>query len=530
MTALSDATLLRPEELSDAVSRALAEGGHMQMAYAWWPDPKTLELRYLVDPSHGRAFEIWRCRPQGLPLRPVPSLAPISPLLGWYEREIADLFGLEFTGHPEPHRLVLREGAQPVLPPFDPDYPPDAAVPVDQNRRFIPEIAGAVADVQELPFGPIRADVMESAEFLFYYIGEAILHYQPRLFFKHRGMEKRFEGQRPATATVLAERVSGVGSLAHALAYCQAVEAAAGCRVPPRAEWLRVLLAELERLYNHLHYLGHLAHATTLKVGEAQGKLLEERLKQLNARLTGSRFLRSVLVPGGLRRDLEPQGWLAEALATLRPEIDAYSRRLLNTDSHLDRLITTGVLDPQTAFDQGATGPVARACGLDRDLRRDHPYAAYGEMPAPVPVREAGDAHARFQVRIAEIGVSLDLIGQVLHGLPDSPVRCECLPAPGAEGLGWSEVAARRLVLRRSPRSRRPFGAGQDQVAVILELARVPVHRAPDQHDGLPDQRGQLWPDHCRLRPLGGLDAVVDPVWIARRQGDDALAAGWRGH
>ena len=209
-----------------------------------------------------------------------------------------------------------------------PDYPPDLAVPVDQTRRFIPEVAGAVADVQELPFGPIRADVVESAEFLFYYIGEAILHYQPRLFFKHRGMEKRFEGLLPGTAVVLAERISGVGSLAHALAYCQAVEAASGCTVPPRAQSLRVLLAELERLYNHLHYLGHLAHTTTLKVGEAEGKLLEERTKQLNARLTGSRFLRSMLIPGGLRRDLAPQGWLGDALDALRPQIEAYCRRL----------------------------------------------------------------------------------------------------------------------------------------------------------------------------------------------------------
>ncbi len=440
MTAMPDALLLRPEELPDAASRTLAEGGHLQMAYAWWPEPKTLELRYLLERSPAGPFATWRCRPRG----PVPSLALVAPLLGWYEREITDLFGLEFASHPEPHRLVLREGAQPVLPPFDPDYPADAAVLVDQSRRFVPEIAGpeiagAGDDVQELPFGPVRADVVESAEFLFYYIGEAILHFQPRLFFKHRGMEKRFEGLLPGVAAVLAERVSGVGSLAHALAYCQAVEAAAGCVAPPRARFLRVLLAELERLYNHLHYHGHLAHATTLKVGEAEGKLLEERVKQLNARLTGSRLLRSVLTPGGLRRDLAPEGWLAAELAALRPEIDAYTDRLANTDSHLDRLITTGVLDRRTAFDQGATGPVGRASGLDRDLRRDHPYAAYGEVPVTVPLREAGDADARFRVRIAEIGASLDLIADVLHRLPDGPVRTGCAPPPGAEGLGWSE-------------------------------------------------------------------------------------------
>jgi formate hydrogenlyase subunit 5 len=434
MMATAGRVLLRPAELPQAMRRALAAGERLRMLYAWWPDPDTLELSYVLSRPLS-AFTIWRCRPDG----PVPSLAAICPAIGWYEREITDLFGLEFGGHPEPHRLVLREGAKPLLPPFDPDYPAETPIPVDQARRFIPEIAGAAGDVQELPFGPIRADVVESAEFLFYYIGEAILHYHPRLFFKHRGMEKRFEGLRPPTAVVVAERVSGVGSLSHALAYCQAVEAAAGCTPPPRACWLRVLLAELERLYNHLHYLGHLCHTTTLKVGEAEGKLLEERVKQWNARLTGSRFLRGVLTPGGLRRDLAPQSWLAGEIERLQPEIEAYTRRLDDTDSHLDRLITTGVLDPQTACDQGATGPVERGCGQDHDLRRDHPYAAYGATTVAVPVEKAGDAYARFRVRIAEIGVSLDLLREALRRLPEGPVRAHCLPPPGSEGLGWSE-------------------------------------------------------------------------------------------
>ena len=173
--------------------------------------------------------------------------------------------------------------------------PPICRCSVERSTQVVPELAGADADVQLLPFGPVRADVFESAEFLFFYVGEAILHYHPRLFFKHRGMEKRFEGLEPARGVVLAERVSGVGSVAHALAYCQAVEAAANCIVPARARFLRVLLAEMERLYNHLHYFGHLCHTTTLKVGEAEGKLLEEQAKQLNTRLTGSRFLRSIL-------------------------------------------------------------------------------------------------------------------------------------------------------------------------------------------------------------------------------------------
>ena len=311
-------------------------------------------------------------------------------------------------------------------------------MPFEPAASRVPEMQSP--DVQRLPFGPVRADVVESAELIFFYVGEHILHLHPQLFFKHRGMEKRFEGQTPASAVVLAERVSGVGSFAHGLAFCQAVEHAAGCIVPRRALLLRALLAELERLYNHLHYLGHLADTTTLKVGNAEGKLLEERAKQINGRLTGSRFLRGLLIPGGLRRNLVPEAWLGKELGELRRDVAAYAAMLESTNSYLDRLMTTGVLSREVAFDQGATGPIERASGLDRDLRRDHPYAAYGEVSLTVPSRTSGDAHARAQVRVAEIDASIAVIQQVLDLLPDGPVRTECQPSPDTEGLGWAET------------------------------------------------------------------------------------------
>lgn len=403
------------------------EGGRMQMAYAWRPNGKAVELRYLASSPQSRRFVLWRCEPSGS----VPSLAAIWPLLGWYEREISDLYEVAFAEHPEPHPLVLHGGhAKPS------DFIASSHEGVN-GRPHVPEINAS--DVQELPFGPVRADVVESAEFTFLYVGEHIIHYQPRLFFKHRGMEMRFEGRRPEFAVILAERVSGVGGVAHALAYCEAVERAAGCDAPVRARQLRVVLAELERLYNHLHYLGHLCHTTTLKVGEAQGKLLEERVKQINARLTGSRLLRGVLVPGGLRRDLAPGAWLADELEALRVDIAAYIDRLERSDSHLDRLITTGVLPRQVAFDQGATGPVERASGLARDLRSTHPYAAYEGLPLTIPIREEGDAYARERVRFEEIGSAIAIIQRVLLLLPEGDVRAGCFPGPLSEGLGWAE-------------------------------------------------------------------------------------------
>jgi len=414
---------------------AVHGGARMQMAYAWFPERGTLpEIRYLLHWGAHHPLQIWRTRPGG---GNVPSLSAIAPLLSWYEREMVDLCGVGFDDPPQPQALALLPGASADKPPLRPDAA--AALRYSPEPSSLPQITGPMSqDVQRLPFGPVRADVLESAQFIFYYIGEGILHYHPQLFFKHRGMEKRFEGLRPQLGVVLAERVSGIGSVAHALAYCRALESAAGCEPPPRAQHLRVLLAELERLYNHLHYLGHLCHTTTLKVGEAQGKYLEELAKQINARVSGSRLLRALLTPGGLRREPELEG-LSDALSALQRQFQPYANMLEASSTHLDRLITTGLLSPKLAFDQGATGPVERASGLERDLRRDQPYAAYGELPLNIAVRRSGDAHARQQVRIAEIGHSIELMRTLLADLPDGPIHARCEAPAGAEGLGWAE-------------------------------------------------------------------------------------------
>jgi Ni,Fe-hydrogenase III large subunit len=450
-----------PGELRARCAAVVEAGARIQMAYAWFPQAQApAEIRYLVHPGAHQPLQVWRCRPG---TEPVPSLSALAPLLSWYEREMTDLCGVRFLDHPQPDPLVLLPGACADRPPLQPEAA--ATLQYVPAPAALPQLAGPGSDdVQLLPFGPVRADVLESAQFTFYYLGEAILHYHPQLFFKHRGMEKRFEGIGPPLGVVLAERVSAIGGVAHALAYCRAIESAAGMSPPPRAQWLRVLLAELERLYNHLHFLGHLCHTTTLKVGEAEGRYLEERAKQINARLSGSRLLRSVLTPGGLRRDLPCEG-LEGMLDTLWNEFARYGEMLESSTTHLDRLITTGVLSPRLAFDQGATGPIERACGVDRDPRRDQPYAAYAELPLRVATRQAGDAHARQQVRIEEIGHSVELIRAVLRDLPAGPVHLPCRPAPGSEGLGWAE----------GPRGAIYYAVHLDQAG---RLARVKIKSA----------------------------------------------------
>lgn len=447
--------ILRPDELLDAAQTLLADHdvglgdtpsahGRMQCAYALRDADGKLSVRYIVSQGANRPWGIWSADAASGSL---PSLANVLPLLGWYEREIQDLYGITFTDHPEPYPLVLHEGFIPSKPPLQTGFDPKAE-PIHGHAEPFAEANMVGRDIQRLPFGPIRADVVESAQFVFHYIGEGILHYHPRLSYKHRAMEARFEGVPISTACVLAERVSGVDSVAHVLAFSQAMEAALGWQAPLRAQVWRVILAELERLYNHLHYFGHLAKTTTLKVAEAEGIWLEEQVKQINGRLTGSRFLRSVIVPGGLRRDLDATGLSAD-LNALQPQIEDYLNTLANTRSYLDRLLTTGVLPRQVAFDQGATGPIERASDLDRDLRRDHGYALYPDLQFAVPTATEGDADARARVRDQEIRQSLHLIRQALNQLEPGAIRrteSTIDPAIDGMGLGWAEAVRGGLI------------------------------------------------------------------------------------
>lgn len=413
-----------PADLRDRLKALLLAGGRMQMAYAWKPEGDRYEVCYLSAPVPGRPYELWQCAVVDGRL---PSLAAQAPLLGWYEREMQDLYGLVFEDSPEPYPLVM--------------YALQSGQDLPKNPGEGPAPLPGMGDpqMQLLNFGPVRADVVESAQFIYYYLGEAIAYYQPRLFFKHRGMESLFEGRSIGHGCVLAERVSGVGSLSHAWAYCQAIEDAASCEVPARAQQLRTLLAELERLYNHLHYFGHLADTTTLKVGQAEGRLLEERVKQLAALISGQRFMRNVLKPGGLRRDLSLPANLGGVLTSFREEVETYLGDLERTTSYLDRLMGTGVLPKDVAFDQGATGPIERASGVDRDLRRDHPYGAYSQLHVAVPLAPDGDALARARIRAAEIQSSFDLIEVLIKDVADGPVCAPCQAPPLSQGLGWTE-------------------------------------------------------------------------------------------
>ena len=271
--------------------------------------------------------------------------------------------------------------------------------------------------------------------------GEPIINLEIRLGYVHRGIEKLAEGMDPAAAAGLAERVCGDAAFAHALAYCQAVESLAGAAAPPRAQALRTVFAEMERLYNHLGDIAGIATDVGFAFGAAHMALLREKVLQQNRALAGHRLLKGVAAPGGILKDITAgqSSDLSSFLRRLSEEYAAVERIYLGTDSLMDRAEGAGVLPRQTAADLGGVGPAARACGVDLDLRRDHPYGMYGELDFQVPLRQEGDVAARMLVKMAEFSQSVSIIEQALERLPQGPVMTPVGRLPAGAALGWAE-------------------------------------------------------------------------------------------
>ena len=349
----------------------------------------------------------------------IPSLATFCYPASRFEREIYDLFGIVADGHPDPRPLV-RHGFWPT------DYFPlrQDAVPrdfTDDGRAFpFTEVGGE--GVYEIPVGPVHAGIIEPGHFRFSVVGETIIDMKSRLYFTHKGTEKLFEGREPAGGVELAERISGDTTVGHALAFCQAVEAATGTAVPDRARYLRVVFLEMERLYNHVADFGAIANDTGYAVAHSHCFRIREGLLRLNKRLTGNRLLRGAITPGGVLADLPPGLDLpAELDAAVRDFEEIVALALENT-LVLDRLDGTGTLTTRTARDHGVLGYVARASGIDIDVRRDHPFAAYGDLVFRIPVHDTGDVKARTLVRVEEVRESVRLIRQAVERLPSGPL------------------------------------------------------------------------------------------------------------
>lgn len=359
-----------------------------------------------------------------------PSLSAQLPAVNWQEREIQDWFGLKAAGHPNPRRVALHDN-WPDVHPLRKDFPLETVLPPFEGERHIyrPALGEGVFQV---PVGPVHAGIIEPGHFNFAVAGEPILYLQLRMFYTHKGTEKLFEKLPIAKAVFLAESISGDSSFSHGTAFCQAIERAAQMEVPSRALIMRTILLELERICNHVADIGAIATDVGFVVANAHASRLKEMLLCLNEQLTGNRFLRGMVCAGGVRR-----GWDATQLALLRSTLDAFADEfqdlvalLDSSESTRDRLEQTGVLRPEKAKDLGIVGVAGRASGMDLDVRRDHPYAAYGRYSFRVPVYQVGDVSHRMQVRIDEVNESLTILRiaaeESLHG----EFRTEVPPIP----------------------------------------------------------------------------------------------------
>ena len=368
-----------------------------------------------------------------------PALTPLVGSAFWYEREIHDLFGIVPEGHPRLEPLVLPTTAAELPRPGAGGGP----AAIDPDPKALP-LHAVGPGLFTIPHGPVRSGVTESIEYLVETPGEDIPHLNMRLFYKHRGVQKRFEGMRPDDGVLLAERAEGVASVAHAIAYCQAVEAIAGTPVPWPAALIRTLHAELERLACHLDVIVRLADAAGLAVATTRFGWHKERVLRLTGQLSGSRFGRGVVVPGGVGAAplLGPATVLA-AVAELDHQVTADVRLLMDTASFLDRLRRTGPLSPERAAAQGTLGPIGRACDYADDARQSRPYAAYGSLAVSVSSRGDGDALARLEVRVDEIAGSFHLLRQVADELAETgssgPLRAGCEP-PDGRAAAWAEA------------------------------------------------------------------------------------------
>ncbi|MFN8622068.1 MAG: NADH-quinone oxidoreductase subunit C [Chloroflexota bacterium] len=370
-----------------------------------------------------------------------PALTPLLPRAHWDEREAADLLGLRPVGHPDPRRLVLHETFPDGYHPLRTDVSAVERPAVADGRWEAFTATGE--GIYQLPVGPIHAGIIEPGHFRFSAVGERVLHLDARLFYTHRGLEKLVEGRTFAAALPIVERACGVCSVTHALAYSQAVEALTATAIPERARWARVLLAELERAYNHVGDLGNMCAGMGFNPGSSRIGALKERLLRVNDALTGHRWLHAMVVPGGLRRDLgaDRVAALPEELHAISRELGAALRLVLRSDGAVSRLNRTGKVDPDTLRALGGLGVAAKAIGIEDDLRRDEPYAAYGEVSIEVATAHAGDAHARFDVRAKEAHDALRIAGDVARGLAAGAwaVPVASVPEPGSVAVSGVE-------------------------------------------------------------------------------------------
>ncbi len=337
------------------------------------------------------------------------------------ERALRDLHGLEPVGLPDA-RPWLDHGANPTAYAF---------LPVEGEA------------LHQIPVGPVHAGIIEPGHFRFTCDGENVVRLEERLGYVHKGVEALMAGAAIEHAARLAGRTSGDSTVAYALAFARAVETAAGVVPPPRAVWLRAVMAELERIANHLGDFGAICNDASFSIMLAHCGILREQVLRCAAACFGHRLMMDCIVVGGVAVDLSPEGQerIRALLRELRHRFPPLVKLYDGAASLQDRTVGTGVLRSELAQQFGAGGYVGRASGRAFDARRSIGYAPYDVLRFDVPVLSEGDVNARVWIRIKEIEQSLSLLEQLLAQLPGGEVR---VPVAGGAGEGLALVEAFR--------------------------------------------------------------------------------------
>ena len=347
------------------------------------------------------------------------SLAGIYPAADRPERHAHDLLGVVFRQQPDSRRWTRHQAWGDKEFPLQSQFECTAkdTTPADDGYPFH---SAQGAGVVEIPVGPVHAGIIEPGHFRFQAVGETVLNLEERLGYVHKGIEKIAVGRDAAGLARLAGRVSGDTTAGHTWAVCQAMERACRVDVPPRALYLRAIMAERERVANHLGDIAAICNDVAFSFGYYQFMRIKELWLRENNTAFGHRFMMDRIVPGGVAEDLAMN--TADKMIKHCQQVKAEVNSLINTleasETLEDRLMKTGRLTPEQAGLLGAVGYVGKASGQRFDVRHDVPYPPYDRIPVQVPLYHAGDVAARARIRADETAISLDLIIQFINALP----------------------------------------------------------------------------------------------------------------